>query len=218
VRGCRRSAQLSGFHSIWTARPAAYGTHPSQPDCDRNRVARSVAGRIFSNRTRPSLRNSIPGHPLIPMIRHLKRPSIASVIAHWGSAWAMILALYFGLSAVYRPAPGNVCRARLCWPYGPGSRRHQAVPADVAAMAEGGERGLSYSHPGCGGDALDALCAHVADATDRLDRRLVDGMLHGRSQGCRISIFSAPAFPSAVRSARWWPTTFMSFLSGRFLR
>jgi hypothetical protein len=39
------------------------------------------------------------------MIRHLKRPNIASVIAHWGSAWAMILALYFGLSAVYGNGP-----------------------------------------------------------------------------------------------------------------
>jgi cytochrome b561 len=35
------------------------------------------------------------------MIRHLKRPNIVSVIAHWGAAWVMILALYFGLSAVY---------------------------------------------------------------------------------------------------------------------
>lgn len=35
------------------------------------------------------------------MVRHLKRPNIASVIAHWITAWAMILALYFGLSAVY---------------------------------------------------------------------------------------------------------------------
>ncbi len=39
------------------------------------------------------------------MIQHLKRPIIASVIAHWGSAWAMILALYFGLSAVYGNGP-----------------------------------------------------------------------------------------------------------------
>ena len=39
------------------------------------------------------------------MIRHLKRPNIASVIAHWAAAWAMILALYFGLSAVYGNGP-----------------------------------------------------------------------------------------------------------------
>ena len=39
------------------------------------------------------------------MIRHLKRPNIVSVIAHWGTAWAMILALYFGLSAVYGNGP-----------------------------------------------------------------------------------------------------------------
>ena len=30
------------------------------------------------------------------MTRHLKRPNIASVIVHWGAAFAMILALYFG--------------------------------------------------------------------------------------------------------------------------
>jgi cytochrome b561 len=35
------------------------------------------------------------------MVRHLKRPNIASVIAHWMAAWAIILALYFGSSAVY---------------------------------------------------------------------------------------------------------------------
>jgi superoxide oxidase len=39
------------------------------------------------------------------MIRHLKRPNIVSVIAHWAAAWAMILALYFGLSAVYGNGP-----------------------------------------------------------------------------------------------------------------
>jgi cytochrome b561 len=39
------------------------------------------------------------------MIRHLKRPNIVFVIAHWGAAWAMILALYFGLSAVYGNGP-----------------------------------------------------------------------------------------------------------------
>lgn len=39
------------------------------------------------------------------MIRHLKGPNIASVIAHWAAAWAMILALYFGLSAVYGNGP-----------------------------------------------------------------------------------------------------------------
>jgi cytochrome b561 len=39
------------------------------------------------------------------MIRHMKRPNIASVIAHWAAAWAMILALYFGLSAVYGNGP-----------------------------------------------------------------------------------------------------------------
>src|SRR5258706_16463407 len=50
--------------------------------------------------TRPAAQFT-PRHPLIPMIRHLKRPNIASVIAHWAAAWAMILALYFGLSAVY---------------------------------------------------------------------------------------------------------------------
>jgi cytochrome b561 len=32
----------------------------------------------------------------MPMIRHLKRPNIASVIAHWAAALVMILALYFG--------------------------------------------------------------------------------------------------------------------------
>jgi cytochrome b561 len=35
------------------------------------------------------------------MIRHLKRPNISSVMTYWAAAWAMILALYFGLSAVY---------------------------------------------------------------------------------------------------------------------
>jgi cytochrome b561 len=39
------------------------------------------------------------------MIQQLKRPNIASVIAHWAAAWAMILALYFGLSAVYGNGP-----------------------------------------------------------------------------------------------------------------
>jgi cytochrome b561 len=39
------------------------------------------------------------------MIRHLKRPNMVSVIAHWAAAWAMILALYFGLSAVYGNGP-----------------------------------------------------------------------------------------------------------------
>jgi superoxide oxidase len=39
------------------------------------------------------------------MIRRLKRPNIVSVIAHWGAAWALILALYFGLSAVYGNGP-----------------------------------------------------------------------------------------------------------------
>jgi len=39
------------------------------------------------------------------MIQHLKRPNIVSVIAHWAAAWAMILALYFGLSAVYGNGP-----------------------------------------------------------------------------------------------------------------
>jgi superoxide oxidase len=39
------------------------------------------------------------------MIRHLKRPNIVSVIVHWAAAWAMILALYFGLSAVYGNGP-----------------------------------------------------------------------------------------------------------------
>src|ERR1700674_5902853 len=42
-----------------------------------------------------------PRHPLIPMIRHLMRPNIASVMTHWPRPGAMILALYFGLSAVY---------------------------------------------------------------------------------------------------------------------
>jgi cytochrome b561 len=46
-----------------------------------------------------------PQLPLAPMIRHLKRPNIVSVLAHWGSAWAMILALYLGLSAVYGSGP-----------------------------------------------------------------------------------------------------------------
>lgn len=35
----------------------------------------------------------------------MKRPNILSVVAHWASAWAMILALYFGLSAVYGYGP-----------------------------------------------------------------------------------------------------------------
>src|SRR5258708_17899801 len=35
------------------------------------------------------------------MTRHLKRPNIVSVIAQWGAAWVMILALYFGVSGVY---------------------------------------------------------------------------------------------------------------------
>jgi len=39
------------------------------------------------------------------MTQQLKRPNIVSVIAHWGAAWAMILALYFGLSAVYGNGP-----------------------------------------------------------------------------------------------------------------
>src|SRR5260370_21027744 len=43
--------------------------------------------------------------PLAPMIRHLKRPNIVSVFGHWGSAWAMILALYLGLSAIYGSGP-----------------------------------------------------------------------------------------------------------------
>lgn len=51
---------------------------------------------LLSNRTRSSLHSSLPKHSLIPMIRHLKRPNIASVIAHWAAALAMILALYFG--------------------------------------------------------------------------------------------------------------------------
>jgi hypothetical protein len=49
----------------------------------------------------------------MPMIRHLKRPNIVSVIAHWAAAWAMILALYFGLSAVYGNGPrGDEWRQR----------------------------------------------------------------------------------------------------------
>ncbi|MCS3929050.1 cytochrome b561 [Bradyrhizobium elkanii] len=35
----------------------------------------------------------------------MKRPNVTSVIAHWIAAWAMILALYFGLSAVYGNGP-----------------------------------------------------------------------------------------------------------------
>lgn len=35
----------------------------------------------------------------------VKRPNILSVVAHWASAWAMILALYLGLSAVYGYGP-----------------------------------------------------------------------------------------------------------------
>src|SRR5260370_18580502 len=54
--------------------------------------------------TRPAAQLA-PRHPLIPMIRHLIRPNIASVMTHWGAAWAMILALYFGLSAVYGNGP-----------------------------------------------------------------------------------------------------------------
>ena len=50
--------------------------------------------------TRPAAQLA-PRHPLMPMIRHLIRPNIASVMTHWAAAWAMILALYFGLSAVY---------------------------------------------------------------------------------------------------------------------
>jgi cytochrome b561 len=46
-----------------------------------------------------------PDIELIRMLRQLKRPNIASVIAHWAAAWAMILALYFGLSAVYGGNP-----------------------------------------------------------------------------------------------------------------
>ena len=58
---------------------------------------RSRAGGrpLLSNRPRSSLQFT-PKHALIPMTRHLKRPNIASVIVHWGAAFAMILALYFG--------------------------------------------------------------------------------------------------------------------------
>ncbi|WP_354117773.1 cytochrome b [Bradyrhizobium sp. LA6.12] len=35
----------------------------------------------------------------------MKRPNVTSVIAHWIAAWAMILALYFGLGAVYGNGP-----------------------------------------------------------------------------------------------------------------
>src|SRR5258708_21186317 len=79
-----------------------------------------------------------------------------------------------------RLATGNIRRARLCWPHRPGSRRHQALPADVVAMAKGRERRLSHYQARRRGHALDALRLDVADATDRLDRRLRDGMLHDR--------------------------------------
>ena len=75
----------------------------------------------------------------------------------------------------------DIRRARLCWAHSPWSRRDQAIPADLAAMADGGDRGLPNSQAGRRGHALGTLCPDVADATDRLDRRLVDGMLHGRS-------------------------------------
>jgi superoxide oxidase len=35
------------------------------------------------------------------MFRASNSPNVVSVMAHWAAAWAMILALYFGLSAVY---------------------------------------------------------------------------------------------------------------------
>ena len=67
-----------------------------------------MAGRRVRQMRRPvSIKRPAahPRHRLILMIRHLKRPNIVSVIAHWGVAWAMILALYFGLSAVYGNGP-----------------------------------------------------------------------------------------------------------------
>jgi hypothetical protein len=67
--------------------------------------------------------------------------------------------------------------ASRCW-----IRGHQALPADVAAVAQGGERRLSHSQARRRGHALDALRLDGADAADRLDRRLKDGMLHGRSR------------------------------------
>src|SRR5882757_4469405 len=81
-----------------------------------------------------------------------------------------------------RPAPGDICRTRLRRPHGAWSRGHQALPANVVAMAQGGERRLSHSQAGRRGHALDALRLDGADAVDRLDRRLKDGMLHGRSR------------------------------------
>src|SRR5262245_27708296 len=106
------------------------------------------------------------------MIQHLKRPNIVSVIAHWGAVWAMILALYLGLSAVYGNGPRQEAfvahayagltvlglvviklflRTLLPWPQeeSGGSR----IPKLIA-------------------EALDALRLDAADAADRLDRRL----------------------------------------------
>jgi superoxide oxidase len=83
----------------------------------------------------------------MPMIRHLKRPNIVSVIAHWAAAWAMILALYFGLSAVYGNGPRQETFAAHAYAGLTvlGLVVIRLFLRTLLAMAEGRERGLPNS-------------------------------------------------------------------------
>lgn len=64
-----------------------------------------MAGRHVCRICRPvSVTRLASWHGLTPMIRHLKGPNLASVIAR-GRGLGMIFALYFGLSAVYGNGP-----------------------------------------------------------------------------------------------------------------
>jgi cytochrome b561 len=150
------------------------------------------------------------------MIRHLKRPNIVSVIAHWGAAWVMILALYFGLSAVY----GN------------GSRQETFAAHAYAGLTVLGlvvirlflRTLLPWPKDESGGSRITKLVAEAMHWTLYALMLLtpLTGWIVASEMGCcmtvRILAFSAPAFPSAVRSARRRRTTFTFSLSGRFLR
>src|SRR5258708_40270247 len=77
-----------------------------------------------------------------------------------------------------RLATGNIRRARLCWPHRPGSRRHQALPADVVAMAKGRERRLPHYQTRSPSPAISGVRLVFADPAVPAAPCSADWMLH----------------------------------------
>jgi cytochrome b561 len=145
-----------------------------------------------------------------------KKPNIASVALHWVSAWAMILALHFGLHAVYGSNQREAAflahayaglavlgitvarlflRALLPWPNEePGASR-------VGAMAAGAVHWALYAMmlltPLAGWIVASSMCCMTVPglpSIDRLSADMTDGRPVNAMAACHVHVFFAWMF------------------------